>query len=127
MLKREPACEEWEAVTAEGMRTEGHSRRRVLLDSSRSRCGEGPAKLGECIEFLALVAVCISLTLFVAETVVDMFNAPKELGLFAKFVHCKSHWFDRDRDKTSLDRKFLYGAVFFGVVGWVLLKASELL
>lgn len=56
-----------------------------------------------------------------------MFNAPKELGLFAKFVHCKAHWVDRDSDKISLDRKLLYGTVFFGVVGWVLLKVSELL
>lgn len=83
--------------------------------------------MGECVEFLTLVTVCISLALFVAETVVDMFNAPKELGLFAKFVHCKAYWVDRGSDKTSLDRKLLYGTVFFGVVGWVLLKVSELL
>lgn len=83
--------------------------------------------MGECVEFLTLVTVYISLALFVAETVVDMFNAHKELGLFAKFVHCKAHWVDRDSDKTSLDRKLLYGKVFFEVVGWVLLKVSELL
>ena len=82
--------------------------------------------MAECLAFISVVFTVLGLGLMAASVAIGLRNAPKDLWLFGKVVHFHQHWLDRNRDQSQ-DRKLFYGAVFFGVFGWVLLKVSELL
>lgn len=82
--------------------------------------------MAECLAFISVVFTVLGLGLMVASVAVGLRNAPKDLWLLGKIVHLHQHWLDRNRDESQ-ERKLLYAAIIFGIVGWVLLKVSELL